>query len=219
MSVGTLDFFAMKSYSKCRMSHTIPCPWPKKFPRKRASFAAVGYLFYGGCTAGAARRTRGHTESHVTAAATPKAAHHVAPHVPFQADAFTLNLMSSSRTLGGLATVGVLLSTFTSISVLCMPVVRIVHEAVDGVRAALAPRAVAKHAAPPGAPAGCSPTPRASSGSPFGAAPLRGYATSHSDASSARRHRPAAAAGDCRRASFARPRSRLPPRHLRTGPP
>ena len=46
-------------------------------------------------------------------------------------DALTLNLMGSSATLGGLATLGVLLSTFTSISVLCVPVVRIVREGVD----------------------------------------------------------------------------------------
>eukprot|EP00966_Prymnesium_polylepis_P264804 6117300-Prymnesium_polylepis.1 len=78
------------------------------------AFGAIGYYFYGNCTA----------------------------------DAFTLNLMDSSAALGGLATCGVLLSTFTSISVLCMPVVRIVHEAVDGVRAALAPRLVPKQPPP-----------------------------------------------------------------------
>ena len=54
------------------------------------------------------------------------------------ADAFTLNLVSSSRGLGGLATLGVLLSTFTSISVLCMPVVRISREALDAARDVLA---------------------------------------------------------------------------------
>ena len=54
-------------------------------------------------------------------------------------DAFTLNLMGSNPTLGGLATTGVLLSTFTSISVLCVPVVRIAHESIEAVRVGLVP--------------------------------------------------------------------------------
>jgi hypothetical protein len=45
------------------------------------------------------------------------------------ADSLTLNLMSSSPLLGSMATGCVLLSTFSSISVLCVPVVRIVTEA------------------------------------------------------------------------------------------
>lgn len=44
-------------------------------------------------------------------------------------DSLTLNLMSASPALGGVATLGVLLSTFTSISVLSVPVVRIIREA------------------------------------------------------------------------------------------
>ena len=46
------------------------------------------------------------------------------------ADSLTLNLLDVSPSLGGLATGGVLLSTFTSISVLSVPVVRICREAV-----------------------------------------------------------------------------------------
>ena len=45
------------------------------------------------------------------------------------ADSLTLNLLDVSHTLGGVATGGVLLSTFTSISVLAVPVVRILREA------------------------------------------------------------------------------------------
>ena len=45
------------------------------------------------------------------------------------ADSLTLNLMSSSPLLGSMATGCVLLSTFSSISVLCVPVVRICTEA------------------------------------------------------------------------------------------
>ena len=52
-------------------------------------------------------------------------------------DALTLNLMASSSLIGGLATLGVLASTFTSISVLMVPVVRIVHEGVDELRACM----------------------------------------------------------------------------------
>ena len=46
------------------------------------------------------------------------------------ADTLTLNLMAASPALGGVATAGVLLSTFTSISVLSVPVARICREAL-----------------------------------------------------------------------------------------
>jgi vesicular inhibitory amino acid transporter len=55
------------------------------------------------------------------------------------ADSLTLNLLGVSPSLGGLATCGVLLSTFTSISVLSVPVVRICREAFAcGDKAAIA---------------------------------------------------------------------------------
>ena len=56
-----------------------------------ASFAAIGYYFYGDCSA----------------------------------DTVTLNLMLASPILGTIATLLVLLSTFVTISVVCVPVVRI----------------------------------------------------------------------------------------------
>ena len=53
------------------------------------------------------------------------------------ADSLTLNLMAASPSLGGVATAGVLLSTFTSISVLSVPPARICREALAADKAAI----------------------------------------------------------------------------------
>ena len=66
-----------------------------------ASFAAIGYYFYGDCSA----------------------------------DTVTLNLMLASPILGTIATLLVLLSTFVTISVVCVPVVRILTGAYSTAKA------------------------------------------------------------------------------------